>query len=233
MTRNVSLKVAGVDLAGSPQRATGFCLLSSRRATRVATLGSDDEILDRIRADRPDLVIIDAPLFLPRGRASLEQRGPPHLRECDRELLRAGIRFFPLSLGPMRMLTARGMRLRGELEAEGRVVCEGYPGASQDIMGWPRKQAGRARLQRALLEFGFRGAIAERPLIHDELDAISCAWAGWLHLRGESWVLGDPQEGIMVLPRPRRGSRFLRRGPRPRMVAPSHVQAPERKLGAG
>ena len=39
----------------------------------------------------PDVVSIDAPLFLPKGRKSLEQRGPPHLRACDRELLRMKI----------------------------------------------------------------------------------------------------------------------------------------------
>ena len=148
----------------------------------------------------PDVVSIDAPLFLPKGRSSLEQKGPPHLRVCDRELLRMKIRFFPISLGPMRLLTARGMRLRKAFEEEGLKVIEGYPGAVQDILGMPRKQAGIEELRRALVEFGVRGGIKKKEITGDELDAITCAILGEMYLDGSYQAIGAEDEGFMILP---------------------------------
>ena len=205
-------RAAGIDLAGSPRRRTGYCLLGPGLRTRTRVLGPDDEILQRVAAASPAIVAIDAPLALPRGRASLEARGPPHLRACDRELLALGIRFFPLTLGPMRQLTARGMALAAVLRARGLSVIEAYPGGAQDVLGLPRKGEGTGRLRRALLRFGFSGDVADHELTHDELDAIACAYTGREHLAGRSLVLGTPDEAELVLPRPR--GRWGRRGTR-------------------
>jgi uncharacterized protein len=195
----------GVDLAGSPARRTGFCALGPGLRTRTAVLGTDDAIVRAVGESGAAIVGIDAPLALPRGRASLEVPGPPHLRRCDRELQALGIRFFPLTLGPMRQLTARGIALAGRLRDEGFPVIEAYPGGAQDLLGWPRKGAGPDRLARALVRFGFTGDVRERALTHDELDAIACAYTGREHLAGRSLVLGSPDEAELVLPRPRRG----------------------------
>jgi uncharacterized protein len=196
--------VVGLDLAGSPSRNTGGCVLIGPGDVRATVLHSDAEIRAFVRAGRPALVIIDAPLSLPRGRRSIGDRSGPHLRECDRELLRRRIRFFPLTLGPMRMLTERGMRIAAELRAAGYAVVEGYPGAAQDLLGIPRKSAGELRLTRGLVRLGLGGDLRRRPLTHDELDAVTIAWVGRQHLAGRSLVIGDPTEGVMVLPRPRR-----------------------------
>jgi uncharacterized protein len=182
--------------------------------TRV--LHDDDEILREVRAVRPSIVSIDAPLSLPRGRPSLEVRGPPHLRECDRELLRRHIPFFPVTLGPMRMLTARGLRLKTTLEIDNLHAVESYPGAAQDIVGLPRKGAGVECLRRALRDRGFFGSIERRATSHDELDAVVCAWVGRLFVEGRAEVIGAPDEGLMALPRsarqlPRRRSAPARR----------------------
>lgn len=170
-------------------------------------LGPDEEVLEAVRAVRPALVGIDAPLSLPRGRASLETVGPPHLRACDRALRALRIPFFPLTLGPMRLLTARGLSLAGQLRAEGFDVIETYPGGAQDVLGLPRKGAGERRLQRALVRFGFRGDVKRRELTHDELDAILCGFTSREHLAGRSLVLGTADEGELVLPRGRKPAR--------------------------
>jgi predicted nuclease with RNAse H fold len=198
----VAFTVVGLDLAGSPARRTGFCVIRSGKRVRTAVLGPDEEILGRTMETRPDLVSIDAPLCLPRGRASLEARGPPHFRACDLELRRLGIRFFPVTLGPMRMLTARGIHLKGELEGQGIRVVESFPGGAQDLLGLPRKNAGTETLRRALLRFGFRGSVDRRSITHDELDAILCAWVGQLLLTERALAIGDPTEGTLVLPQP-------------------------------
>ncbi|MGH7236732.1 MAG: DUF429 domain-containing protein, partial [Nitrospiraceae bacterium] len=127
MSPRTPMVVVGVDLAGSPRRPTGVCLLRGLRAeTHVAF--SDDDILRVVRDARPDLVPIDAPLSLPKGRRTIHDRSGEHLRECDRELLRRGIRFFPITLGPMRMLTERGLALKKKLNAMGYRAVECYPG---------------------------------------------------------------------------------------------------------
>ena len=155
-----------------------------------------------MRTTQPALLIIDAPLSLPRGRENIEDRSGPHLRACDRELLRRKIRFFPLTLGPMRMLTERGMRLAAEFRSAGFEVVEGYPGAAQDLLGIPRKGAGLAALRRGLRQLGLRGDLVRSALTHDELDAATIAWVGRRYLAGGALVIGDPHEGLMVLPRP-------------------------------
>ena len=220
-TDSSGLGAVGIGLAGSPARSTGFCYLRSARRLRAEVLHDDEEILAATESARPALVVIDAPLSLPRGRASIEDRSGPHLRACDRELLRLGIRFFPLTLGPMRMLTVRGMRLERALSRRGYRVLEGYPGGSQDLLGLPRKQVGVPLLQRALLRAGISGVLAKRPLTHDELDAVTIAWVGRRFLDGDGVLVGDPEEGLMLLPTRERPERLVRPPRRAKSTRPN------------
>jgi predicted nuclease with RNAse H fold len=162
-------------------------------------LGGDQEILDAVRGADPGVVSIDAPLFLPLGRPSIEARGPPHFRASDRILRQMGIRFFPITLGPMRSLTERGMRLRERLTADGFHSIEGYPGASQDLLNIPRKGAGADALRAGLVRCGLSGGIESEETTHDELDAASAAYLGNRYLAGDFVAIGDPREGWMIL----------------------------------
>jgi uncharacterized protein len=195
------MDVVGIDLAGSPKRNTGFCVLDTRGRCRTAVLHSDEEVVSETTRASPGVVSIDAPLFLPKGRISLEHRGPPHLRECDKELLKMKIKFFPISLGPMRMLTARGMSLRKVFEESGLTVIEGFPGAVQDVLGMPRKQKGLDALTAALRGYGIEGDIDKPGITGDELDAITCAILGRMYLDDDYLAIGDASEGLMILPR--------------------------------
>ena len=192
------MKSIGIDLAGVESRPTGLCIMDGLLYSSTSLLYTDDEILNKTLECAPDVVAIDAPLALPRGRKSLTRKSKIHLRECDRELLRMGIKFFPLTLGPMRQLTERGMRLRAELEKKGLMVIETYPGAVQDILHIPRKGKGLDGLEKGLSQIGIRGLDA--GMTGDELDAITCAFAGILYLRGEYRAIGDPDEMLMILP---------------------------------
>jgi uncharacterized protein len=209
-------RVVGLDLAASPNRRTGFCELGRGRSARIRALYTDREIVSETLAAHPDVVSIDAPLSLPRGRRTIEDRTGPHLRAADRELLRLGIRFFPITLGAMRTLTVRGMRLRRRFEREGLRVIESYPGAAQDLLGIPRKQAGLEPLQRGLLALGIAGDLRRPDLTHDELDGVTCAVVGRSFLRGDFVAIGDPGEGLMVLPsKSACRARYRARGLRP------------------
>jgi predicted nuclease with RNAse H fold len=189
------MSVIGLDLAGVENRPTGLCILKDMRA-ETSLAYTDEEILKRTEDVRPIMVAIDAPLSLPAGRESIEQRTSVHLRECDKELLRRGIKFFPVTLGPMRKLTSRGISLRRNLEAKRFRVIEVYPGGAQDVLGIPRKQQGLERLRAGLEKVGVRG-LSNRMSGH-ELDAVTCALVGKLFLEGKGVTYGTSEEAIVM-----------------------------------
>jgi len=193
--------VIGIDLAGSEKRNTGICILNENLETKCFVVHKDEEILNLIEKFKPDLIAIDAPLSLPKGRKSLDKKEKIHFRECDKKLFELGIKFFPITLGPMRMLTKRGIKLRKILERKGYKVIEVYPGATQDILKIPRKNASLKKLKKGLENFGVK--IERRELTHDELDAITAAYTGYLHLKGMSVSLGNENEGTIVIPHPK------------------------------
>ena len=156
---------------------------------------TDKEILSKIRHIGPRIVAIDAPLSLPPGRKSLEERNGNHLRDCDRELLKKGIKFFPVTLGPMRKLTERGIRLKKILEKEGFIALEAYPGGAQDVLGIPRKQKGLEKLKAGLENLGLKGL--GNGMSDHELDAITCAYVGKLFSEKEAVIYGGSYGIIM------------------------------------
>jgi hypothetical protein len=194
MSSRKPLIVMGIDLAGSPRRPTGLCLLSGMTAVTSVAF-TDDDILDAVRHARPALVPIDAPLSLPGGRRTIHDRGGEHLRECDRELLRRGIRFFPVTLGPMRMLTDRGLALKQRLGAMGYRSVECYPGAAQDVWGLPRQYRDLQGLLAGLRKLGMRGL--RKTATSDELDAATAALVGRWCLLGQGTMLGG-DHGILI-----------------------------------
>ncbi|MGA2387256.1 MAG: DUF429 domain-containing protein [Candidatus Bathyarchaeia archaeon] len=197
------MSIVGLDLAGVETRPTGFCVLRGTEADTFLTY-TDAEILGKIMELKPDVVAIDAPLSLPPGRKSLEERTSVHLRECDRELLKRGIRFFPVTLGPMRKLTMRGINLKRILEAESFVVIEAYPGGAQDVLGIPRKQKGLMKLKEGLEALGIKGLKSQ--MSDHELDAVTCSYVGKLFLEKEAVIYGAPGEGI-VMPKGEKNSK--------------------------
>jgi len=191
------MRVIGIDLAGSKNRNTGICVMNEELEAKCFVVHEDKEILEIVEKFKPDLIAIDAPLSLPKGR-SLRKKEKIHFRECDRKLLELGIKFFPITLGPMRMLTRRGIKLRKALERKGYKVIEVYPGATQDILKIARKSVSLKKLREGLEKLGIK--IEKRKLTHDELDAITAAYTAFLHLRGKTLTLGNEEEGTIVIP---------------------------------
>lgn len=189
--------IAGIDLAGVPLRPTGWCILKGLKA-ETSLLYSDEEILNYVQKEKPDLVAIDAPLSLPPGRKSIDERSSSHFRPCDEELRRRKIRFFPITLGPMRGLTERGIRLRSFLEVEGFGVIEVYPGGAQDIWNIPRVKHNLSGLRGGLVRLGISGLKKEST--GHELDAATGALVGRLFLQGKAEVYGDHKTGAIIMP---------------------------------
>jgi predicted nuclease with RNAse H fold len=196
--RRNNWKVVGIDLAGSPKRNTGICTLKESTVTLCGIVHTDREIIDYIEEVNPSLIAVDAPLNLPPGRKSIDDRNGEHFRLCDRELLKRGIRFFPITLGPMRLLTKRGIRLKRILARRGYKMVEVYPGAAQDIWNIGRKQDGLPQLRKGLQKLGVKGL--DKWMDGDELDAVTAAIVGQLFLRGKADVLGNVRRGAIVIP---------------------------------
>jgi len=169
-------------------------------------LQRDEEIIDRTAKADPKVVAMDAPLALPTGRHCLEEhcRGKPHFRKYDLELRGLGIRFFPITLGPMRLLTKRDMNLRDRLEAWGFIVLETCPGGAQDLLGI-RRRSDLEGLRVGLRGLGISGDIVRSRTTDHELDAITCAFVAKLYAESDYLSLGDPKENLMALPNRRAG----------------------------
>ena len=135
--------IVGVDLRAKAKNPTGWAVCEGSRAeTRV--FYDDAQILEATLAAKPDLVSIDAPLFLPRGRESVSDDSPCRkrggiVRDAERILWSRGIRVYPALIRQMQGLTQRGIELTRELESRAIQVIESYPGAAQNILNIPRK----------------------------------------------------------------------------------------------
>lgn len=130
-----------IDLAASEKRETGIAYFQNGKII-TKTIFTNSEIFELVNLLSPKLIAMDAPLSLPFGRKSIHQRDTNHFRECDLKLRALKIRFFPVTLGPMRKLTERGMNLKIEFEKLGIEVIEIFPGATFDRLKIPRKNPG-------------------------------------------------------------------------------------------
>ncbi|MGB9703492.1 MAG: DUF429 domain-containing protein [Candidatus Micrarchaeia archaeon] len=187
-------RFVGIDLAGSEKRNTGVCILIGNKA-KTEIVKKNREILDFVEKSKARIVAIDAPLFLPFGRKSIDKKSKVHLRECDRQLLKLRIKFFPITLGPMRMLTKRGIWLKSELEKRKIKVLETYPGAIYDLLKIERKEES---IKKGLKKLGLR---FKNKITRDELDSIACAYLAKLYKEKKTIGLGRKEEGFMYLPK--------------------------------
>jgi len=194
--------VVGIDLRGMPKNPTGWARCEGP-SVDSRTAHSDGEIIELTLEARPELVSIDAPLSLPRGRVGVSDDSPCRakgdiVRDAERILWSRGIRAYPPLIRHMQGLTKRGISLARTLEGAGITVIESYPGAAQDILGIPRKRLDLNGLRRGLREFGF----ATSPdWSHDELDAVTSALVGYFYCADQYEAIGADDEGYMIIPR--------------------------------
>lgn len=194
--------IVGIDLRAKPHNPTGWAVCEGAH-TETCIQYDDTEILEATLSAGPDLVSIDAPLFLPRGRESVSDESPCRqrggiVRDAERILWSRGIRVYPALIRQMQGLTKRGIELTRKLESEGIPVIESYPGAAQDILNIPRKRLDEGLLSRGLLQFGYQ---IDGQKTHDELDAITSALVGHFYLADQYEAIGADDEGYMIIPR--------------------------------
>jgi uncharacterized protein YprB with RNaseH-like and TPR domain/predicted nuclease with RNAse H fold/dephospho-CoA kinase len=197
-------RVVGIDLTGSESRPSGWCLLEGDHAV-TASICSDAELIAKTIAERPQLISIDSPLSLPKGRTTVFDDDPGRqqfgiMRYCEKILKQRGVNVYPALIPSMQRLTARGIRLAEQFRRLGYPVIESYPGAAQDIMNIPRKRAGLEFLAMGLKAFGIRGNYITDRVTHDELDAITSALVGYFFWSGRFEALGNLHEEFLIIP---------------------------------
>ena len=195
--------VVGIDLSGSKERPTGVCVLSDNTA-RLSIAFTDQEIIQKTISASPSLVSIDSPLSLPRGRTCTRDncrcRRFGIIREIERILKRRGINVYPCLIPSMQALTRRGMALAKTLRKRRMYVIESYPGAAQDILGFPRKRVDLADLQVDLANTGIIATSEDQPVSHHEVDALTSALVGYFYLADMYEAIGNKYEGHLIIP---------------------------------
>jgi len=196
------IKVVGIDLTGSQEKASGFAVFSGNEV-RTERILSNDEMIDEILKINPAVVSIDSPLSLPQGRCCARKDCECSrfgiMRHCELLLKHFGIGVYPCLIDSMVNLTSRGIELSESLRSKGINVIESYPGVAQDLLQIPRKRKGLNHLLKGLVNFGIRGI--KDDISHDEADAITSALVGCFYLNDQYTALGNDSENYLIVPR--------------------------------
>ena len=175
----------GVDLGTRDN--VGVAWFSDKRV--VSKTCTFSEALDFARSF--SLIYVDAPLSITLSRKSLEDRSGAHYRDCDKMLRQRGIRFFPITLGPMRKLTEAGIAFANSLN--NCFVHETFPGAFYDVFEVPRKSLEQQKALYASLGF------STSPKNQHESDAVACLLTAFFDTKGKAEHLYG-RDGCIAIP---------------------------------
>ena len=197
----------GLDLAGVEARPTGVAVLRGGRLVDLKTVHTDAEVLAVARlAGLVGTVAINAPLTRPAGRCCLDDDCPcrttpgTRSRRVERDLGRLGVPTLATAL--IKVLARRGRRIGLALRVGGVWPLEAYPHATLKLLGLPCRGKRTAEGRRAIHD-----ALAtlvpglDHPEATDhQLDAVASALTADLWRRGLAREVGDPAEGVIVVP---------------------------------
>ena len=134
---------------------------------------------------------IDAPLSLPNQGS---------LRECERILLKMGIRLFPSGALFFRKIVERGIEIAKELRSRGIKVFEVYPYATRVILNIaPREKKNRKDGIKKIVSDLSR-YIEVPELNHDEVDAVIAALTVKLYFNKKAIIL-EGSDGSILIPK--------------------------------
>jgi predicted nuclease with RNAse H fold len=209
------MSILGIHLRASCKKPSGVAILDSRRhLTELKSCYEDSELTDLVGTVRPDLIAIGAPLNLPSGFCCLDQSCDCWFsipgrkgRLLELELAKMGISCFYTNKGSIiRELIYRGIRLSQDLKAEGYNVIEVYPHATKMLLFGDKLPPKNSAASLSYIIGHLAPLVSGMEDHSDDLDRNTCdaiinAYTGQLHAQSDTDVLGDPEEGLLVLPK--------------------------------
>ena len=209
------MSVLGVDLRASRKKPSSVAILDSHsHLTELASVYEDIELMKLVDDLRPDLVAIGAPLNLPSGFCCLDQSCDCRFSVPDRkgrllelELAKMGISCFYTNKGSIiRELIYRGILISQNLRGAGYNVIEVYPHASKMLLFGYKVPTKNSAASISYTIGHLTPLVSGMEKHADDLDRNSCdaiinAYTGQLHAQSNTDVLGDPEEGMLVLPK--------------------------------
>jgi predicted nuclease with RNAse H fold len=150
----------------------------------------DDQILEAIVQNKPEIIAVDAPFSLPKKGI---------LRKADREMIRKGYRVFPPKLPAMRTLTMRAMKLNKLIGKKGFETIEVHPTSTCKALNLPQKDWGK--IQTLLMQIRLEGDLKAHILTPHEIDAVIAALTAHLYMRNQTEAVGDEEEGCIIIPK--------------------------------
>ena len=209
------MSVLGVDLRASRKKSSSVAILDSKsHLTELGSFYEDIELMKLVDDLRPDLVAIGAPLNLPSGFCCLDQSCDCRFSVPDRkgrllelELAKMGISCFYTNKGSIiRELIYRGILLSQNLRDAGYNVIEVYPHATKMLLFGDKVPPKNSAVSVSYMIGHLTPLVSGMEKHADDLDRNSCdasinAYTGQLHAQSNTDVLGDPEEGILVLPK--------------------------------
>ena len=209
------MSVLGVDLRASRKKPSSIAILDPQsHLTELSSFYEDDELIKLVHDIQPDLVAIGAPLNLPSGFCCLDQTcdcrfSVPNRkgRLLELELAKMGISCFYTNKGSIiRELIYRGILLSQILRDAGHNVIEVYPHATKMLLFGDKVPPKNSSVSVSYIIGHLTPLVSGMEKHADDLDRNSCdaiinAYTGQLHAQSDTDILGDPEEGILVLPK--------------------------------
>ena len=209
------MSVLGVDLRASSKKPSSIAVLDTQsHLTELSSFYEDSELTKLVDELQPELVAIGAPLNLPSGFCCLDQSCDCRFSVSDRkgrllelELAKMGISCFYTNKGSIiRDLIYRGIHLSKILRESGHDVIEVYPHATKMLLFGDKVPPKNSAISVSYMIGHLTPLVSGMERHADDLDRNTCdaiinAYTGQLHAQSKTDVLGDPEEGILVLPK--------------------------------
>lgn len=180
------VRVCGIDVGLKESHAA---IMEARDVLSIFKVG--DDYLDHLASC--SAVGIDAPLSFPHSGS---------LRECEKSLIKMGIRLFPSGAEFFKGVAKKGMKYSKTLEAGGVKVFEVYPYATRyilEIAPEAKKQKKRGRAAIATDLNLYTKIKEEEDLNHNEIDAVIAALTVSLYYEGHGRILKG-FDGSLLIP---------------------------------
>ncbi len=181
------MRFMGIDLAAKEKKKSGICVINRDNneegsySVITTSVLSDEQILEKIKEVIPDLIAIDAPL-------SLGEK----FRPAEKQMIKDGYRLFPLNMGFMKELTARGIGLKERINYP---LVECHPTSSAKALKIVKKPI---EVFVKACEKKFSLKFKNIPKNQHEVDAVIAALTAKFYLLGMCKIYGEEGEEIIL-----------------------------------